>query len=402
MSSLPSGWTIVPLSEVVRIANGQVDPKRGDYKDLPHVGPENIESGTGRIHGVRTSKELGLKSGKYLFDEDAIVYSKIRPNLNKVCRPGFVGLCSADAYPMWPVNGISPDFLCYYMLSNMFVKQAVACSMRTGMPKINRDDLNTLWVICPSEAEQVAISSILASWDRTIELTERLIAEKLLYRKGLMQQLLTGKRRLPGFGKPVCGNQVPEGWKRLKTEEVFQNVSSKNCHGEIVLSVTQNEGIVLRANLDRKINMDHENTHTYKLVEPGDFVISLRSFQGGLEYSRFRGLVSPAYHVIRTKVKVSDDFYRHYFKSPEFIQRLKIATIGIRDGKQIRYDDFSFMRLPFPPVEEQCAIAKLIDAADIELKLLQDKLTALREQKKGLMQKLLTGKVRVKIEEENQ
>jgi type I restriction enzyme S subunit len=141
--------------------------------------------------------------------------------------------------------------------------------------------------------------------------------------------------------------------------------------------------------------MTHENTHTYKLVESGDFVISLRSFQGGLEYSRYRGLVSPAYHVIRPAIALCDDYYRHYFKSSDFIQRLAIATIGIRDGKQISYGDFSFMRIPLPPLEEQRAIAAVVDTVDREIKILQAKTDALREQKKGLMQQLLTGKKRV-------
>jgi type I restriction enzyme, S subunit len=117
--------------------------------------------------------------------------------------------------------------------------------------------------------------------------------------------------------------------------------------------------------------MPDGDTEGYKLVTPGNFIISLRSFQGGLEYSNYRGLVSPAYTVIEPIIRILDDFYRQYFKSYDFIGHLAVAVIGIRDGKQISYSDFSFLKLPYPPIEEQ--------------------------QKQGLIQQLLTGKVRVKI-----
>jgi type I restriction enzyme S subunit len=182
---------------------------------------------------------------------------------------------------------------------------------------------------------------------------------------------------------------------------MFERRSVKNCGKETVLSVTQDVGVVPRDSLDRKINMTDSNTDTYKLVEPGDFVISLRSFQGGIEYSKHRGIVSPAYHVIRPTVKVDNDFYRHYFKSYEFVGHLAIAVIGIRDGKQISYDDFAYMRFPYPPVPEQTRIASVLSTCDREIELLLRKEIVLREQKKGLMQKLLTGEIRVKVQENN-
>src|SRR5690554_3991207 len=96
----PEGWKKARFEEVTRIANGQVNPKIEPYSNMLHIGPENVTSHSGQLSGCKTSRELGLISGKYEFDEQAIVYSKIRPNLNKVCRPKFHGLCSADMYPI--------------------------------------------------------------------------------------------------------------------------------------------------------------------------------------------------------------------------------------------------------------------------------------------------------------
>ncbi|MEM8727618.1 MAG: hypothetical protein AAGE99_02765 [Chlamydiota bacterium] len=95
-----SNWQTKRFDEVADIGNGQVDPKKEPYCNFVHIDPENIESGTGRILNPEIAKDLGLISGKYEFDEKSIVYSKIRPNLNKLCTPNFSGLCSADMYPI--------------------------------------------------------------------------------------------------------------------------------------------------------------------------------------------------------------------------------------------------------------------------------------------------------------
>lgn len=141
--------------------------------------------------------------------------------------------------------------------------------------------------------------------------------------------------------------------------------------------------------------MPEGSTDGYKLVEPGDFVISLRSFEGGLEYSSFRGLVSPAYTVLTAKKPIVDDFYRHYFKSQDFIGRLAVAVIGIRDGKQISYEDFEFLKLPTPPLPEQRAIAAVLNCAEQAVKQHEAHLMLLRQEKTALMAQLLTGKRRV-------
>jgi len=152
-----------------------------------------------------------------------------------------------------------------------------------------------------------------------------------------------------------------------------------------------------RTMLEVRVTMPTTGTEGFKLVDIGDFVISLRSFQGGLEYSYYRGLVSPAYTVLKPKKPINEQFYKQYFKSYEFIGRLATAVIGIRDGKQISYDDFCIVKIPCPSIEEQTAIAKVLQAADKEISLLKAKAEKLREQKKGLMQVLLTGKVRLKV-----
>ena len=144
-----------------------------------------------------------------------------------------------------------------------------------------------------------------------------------------------------------------------------------------------------------RVTMPSGETTSFKLVEPGNFVISLRSFQGGLEHSNYRGLVSPAYTVLRATREIDVRFFRHYFRSADFIKRLSVAVVGIRDGKQVSFQDFCSIKIPFPPVAEQQAIAAMLDEAEREIALLQDQSSAFKKQKRGLMQKLLTGQWRV-------
>jgi type I restriction enzyme, S subunit len=117
-----NSWQSFALEDVVAVASGQVDPTEPPYSDMPHVGGDNIESDTGRLVNVRTARELGLTSGKYLFDEMDVLYSKIRPALNKVVAPDFKGICSADIYPFRPLNGkLCREYLVYLLRSQDFL-----------------------------------------------------------------------------------------------------------------------------------------------------------------------------------------------------------------------------------------------------------------------------------------
>jgi type I restriction enzyme S subunit len=132
--------------------------------------------------------------------------------------------------------------------------------------------------------------------------------------------------------------------------------------------------------------------YIYKKVEKGNFVISLRSFQGGIEYSEYEGLISPAYTVLGSKVEICDDYYKSYLKSPDYIQRLNTAVYGIRDGKNISYDDFSLIYIPFPPLPEQQKIAEILSTQDKLIELQEKKIEKLKELKKAYLQKMFPKK----------
>ncbi|WP_249040156.1 restriction endonuclease subunit S [Enterobacter roggenkampii] len=262
--------------------------------------------------------------------------------------------------------------------------------------EISLEELRKVKVLCAPLPEQKKIAQILSTWDKAITVTEKLLVNSQQQKKALMQQLLTGKKRLLDEN----GVSFSGAWKWLRAAELFKTISQKNnSEDEELLAVTQDLGVIPRSMLERRVVMPDGSTKGYKLVVPGNFIISLRSFQGGLEYSRYRGLVSPAYTVLTPIKKIVDEFYKQYYKSYDFIGHLAVAVIGIRDGKQISYEDFSFLKLPYPEIEEQQKIAAVLSAADAEISTLEKKLACLRDEKKALMQQLLTGKRRVKVDE---
>ncbi len=125
-TELPDGWTLRRFGEVVQTASGQVDPREQPYSDMLHVGPENVTEGSGQLIDCQRAGALNLISGKYLFTPDDVLYSKIRPYLRKAALPDFTGVCSADMYPLRPVNGeLVREYLFYWLLSAAFTSQAV-------------------------------------------------------------------------------------------------------------------------------------------------------------------------------------------------------------------------------------------------------------------------------------
>ena len=171
-----------------------------------------------------------------------------------------------------------------------------------------------------------------------------------------------------------CINYIPT-WEQRKASEVFQIVDDRGHPTLPVLSATQNQGMIYRDDSGRYIGHDESNEIGYKRVLPGDFVVHLRSFQGGFAHSQYEGITSPAYTVFRAKEPTShsDRFWKHWFMSEHFIAGLSTVTYGIRDGRSISVDEFMNTFLAFPAVEEQAAISRLFDYLDDLITLHQRK-----------------------------
>ncbi|OUL19004.1 hypothetical protein BV375_33175 [Nostoc sp. 106C] len=192
------GWEKKKLEDICSITSKLVDPRHPDFLDLPHVGAGNMISMTGELIEVKTAREEELKSGKFLFDETMVLYSKIRPYLMKACRPEFSGLCSADVYPLLPNNGqLNRDFLFHLLMSRNFTNYAISGSDRAGMPKVNRDHLFRYSTWIPNLSEQINIAQkideIAFETQRLAAIYRQKIAALNELKQSILQKAFTGE-----------------------------------------------------------------------------------------------------------------------------------------------------------------------------------------------------------------
>lgn len=188
--------------------------------------------------------------------------------------------------------------------------------------------------------------------------------------------------------------QIPKGWELRRAKTLFTQRNSKGNEIEVLLSPTQKYGVVPQSQLEGVVQVKEDtDLQMFKTVHKGDFVISLRSFQGGFEYSLYEGVCSPAYQVFYPTSPICDTYYRYLFKSQSFISKMNNLTVGIREGKNIQYVDFANSQIPVPPLAEQERIAAFLDAECAEIDAVLEKTRASIEEYKKLKQAVITQAV---------
>lgn len=306
-------------------------------------------------------------------------------SMNKVGR----GIMS-PLYTIFKFHSGHIPFYEQYFKTNIwhsYLKGIANFGARFDRMNITTEGFFKMPLLLPSLAEQNKIASCLSAVEGAISSQEKKVEALKAHKRGLMQLLFplpgetTPRLRFPGF----TGE-----WKYVNGNELFKPISNKNHNSDLpILALTQDQGAVPREKINYNVVVSDKSVAGYKVVEIDDFIISLRSFQGGIEYSRYKGLCSPAYIILRkTDKSLSSDFYRIYFKSFNYIQELNKNLEGIRDGKMISYQQFSDIKLPLPSILEQQKIAECITALDDVISAEIKELRCLEAHKKGLMQQL--------------
>ena len=314
-----------------------------------------------------------------------------------------VGMIGSHRFPMYrPVNDrVDIDYLISYFLTKRGTDILEAASPGgAGRNKtLGQDRFLKSKIVLPPIEEQQKIAAILTTQDRVIELKEKRLAEKQRQKKYLMQQLLTGKKRLPGFS---------EEWKIKPLKKLTEKQKKKN-HGfqyRLVLSNSAQHGIVSQDQEFDKEIANEERIDGYYVVIPGAFVynprISVTAPCGPINVNETgeTGIMSPLYTVFTiSSPQISQDFLKYYFQSSCWYKYVKgVANYGARhDRISISDGDFFDMPIPLPTKEEQSYIAKVLSASNREIELLQQDIEQEKQKKKALMQLLLKGIVRVKI-----
>jgi type I restriction enzyme S subunit len=197
LGEVPGHWEVMKYGYRTMVQEGQVDPEDEPYSEMLLIAPNHIESNTGQVFGLSTAREQAAISGKYLVRNGDVVYSKIRPHLNKCAVADFDGLCSADMYPIRTEQGVNSIFLFYWMLAQPFLDYATLCSMRVAMPKLNRETLGAAPLVVPPLNEQEGIVKYLDELLEKIDSLRKKIDEAIVslteYRTALITAATTGE-----------------------------------------------------------------------------------------------------------------------------------------------------------------------------------------------------------------
>jgi type I restriction enzyme S subunit len=294
-------------------------------------------------------------------------------------------------------KNINAECLSYALETDSARKQKRRLGQGNSVVHIYPSDLKEIKITLPPLPEQTAIAKLLSTWDNAITKTQALIAQKEQRKKWLMQNLLTGKKRLKGFEN--------EKWKEIHVRDVSKEISIKNKDDKqlTVLSCTKYDGLVPSLEyFGRKIFAD--DVSTYKVVPKNHFAYATNHIEeGSIGYQEIfdEALISPMYTVFKTNDSVNDTFFYKLLKSYNLVYQYQNRMEGSIDRRGgLRWDAFSIIKISLPKFEEQTAIAQVLQTADKEIQILKNEMEKLQEQKKGLMQVLLTGKKRLKIKNE--
>ncbi len=194
-------------------------------------------------------------------------------------------------------------------------------------------------------------------------------------------------------GLPWLG-RCPKHWNVRRTKILFHERVQKGFPNEPLLAATQTKGVVKKEDYETRTVTAQKDLHLLKLVEVGDYVISLRSFQGGIEVAHCRGIISPAYTVLKPQKQAVSRYYSHFFKAKAFIDSLSLFVTGIREGQNIDYERLSRAEMPMPPEEEQAAIVRFLDHANRKIdgfiRAKRKLIGLLNEQKQAIIHRAVT------------
>jgi type I restriction enzyme S subunit len=394
---MKNGWEKKTLADVCEISSALVDPRRNEYQSLVHVGGANIEANTGELFNLKTAKDEGLISGKFVFDEKMVLYSKIRPYLMKVARPDFKGLCSADIYPLVPRDGrLDRGFLYYVLLTERFTEFAVAGSARSGMPKVNREHLFAYSLSVPPLPEQRRIVGILdESFDGIA--TAKTNAEKNLQ----------NARALFESHLQAVFTQRDEGWVEKHLKEVCEKITdgthqTPKYFDDGIIFLSSRNVTSGRVDWDRIKYIDtKQHLEMHKRVAPrrGDVLLAKNGTTGVAAIvdrdTTFDIYVSLA--LLRALPVIRPQFLLYFINSPaakhQFNKRLK--GIGVPN---LHLEEIREVRISYPSnVDKQDHIVAGFDCLAAETQRLESfyrrKLAALDELKKSLLHRAFSGQL---------
>jgi len=332
------------------------------------------------------------KSNYKVVEVGDIAYNSMRMWQGACGYSLYKGICSPAYTIVIPADGNDVVFFHYLFKRNnsLYLFRINSQGLTSDTWNLKYPAFSKLTFAIPKENEQQKIAKLLITIDKLISKLE-LKLEKLRHIKQSLLKQMFANVNGGGCAAPLIRFKNYNGeWQMKRAFDIFTPYYEKN-HPELpVLSASQEFGMVIRNDIGFNIQHDHNNESGYKRVLPGQFVIHLRSFQGGFAHSEVEGITSPAYTVIEFKSAKNqyDKFWKYVLTSKTFIKNLETVTYGIRDGRSIGFDDFGTLMQAFPKKEEQKSIADFLILTDNYIRTNDKKLTKIRTMKQSLLQKM--------------
>lgn len=408
---VPEGWKLSTIEEIAKVSSGGTPSRKNDAYwngNIPWVTTAEVQFKVIKDTSEKITEEGLANSSAKLFPVNTILMAmygqgKTRGQVAKLGIEASTNqACAAIVlYPDYEV-----DYYYQFLVSQYENIREMANS--GGQENLSGGIVKSIQVPVPPFPEQKKIAQILSTWDKAITTTEQLLANSQQQKKALMQQLLTGKKRL---GMPASDYEfkktrygaIPKDWEYPAIKDVCTQVSEKNTDSidYPVLSCSKYDGFVDSLKYFKK-KVYSDDTSGYRLIHRGCFGFPSNHVEEGsigLQNLYDTGIVSPIYVVFRANPKKVDNTYLYaVLKTDHYRQIFSAATNASVDRRgSLRWKEFGLIHVPLPPLEEQQKIATVLSTADQEISALQQKLDALKLEKKALMQQLLTGKRRVKV-----
>lgn len=382
------------------LSRAELSKEKGIAKNI-HYGDilvkygEVLDVSKEELSMIADEKVLNKYSASFLQNGDVIMADTAEDSTVGKCSEiagltDDVVISGLHTIPYRPKIKFASGYLGYYLNSNAYHQQLIPLMQGIKVTSVSKSAMQNTDIIYPkSEEEQGRIGAYLKGITRLITLHQHKCDEIIELKKHMLQKMF-----------PQKGKKTPEirfegftdDWEQCRLGDIFEEYSEKN-HTELpVLTVIQGRGTVERGESDRNFMYDKSNLSGYKMVRKDDFIVHLRSFEGGLEKASSNGIISPAYYTFHGE-NVDSRFYYLYFRSYEFIKRKLIVHVyGIRDGKSINVDGLKTIKIPYTSYKEQCRIGDYLERLDRLITLHQRKCDELKEVKKFMLQNMFPKK----------
>lgn len=387
-------WTQYRIKDIARFISAKADDPM-----LPYIALDNIISWDAKF----VSSESTSDGNSIECESGDVLFGKLRPYLAKGFIPKEKSCCSSEFVVLRPENNVCNKFLLYYLLSKTFISYIKNLATGVKMPRINWSQIGGTVISMPSLKQQEAIAAYLdrecEKIGQRIALLERKADAYRRLRRSLINRAVTRglnpDTSLKISTSSIC-TDIPAHWQEKRIKDIFSEISIKGYPNEPMLCATQSKGVIPQSLYENRVVVATSGLENMKLVNVGNFVISLRSFQGGIEYAYYRGIISAAYTILELDNNNCRDFYRHFFKSSSLIKLMKKCVTGIREGQNINYTTLKYEHIPVPPIMEQREIAAYLDEKcakiDAIVEKINNQIVRLKELKRSLINEVVTGK----------